>query len=195
MRRFSLLVCLVFCALAAHAADTVVMTTKNLIVCDGQLANSNTITLSSWSWSTSSPDVIGTGAAKTPALSQISLAKVFDKCTSSMLDAYFGKKVIATVVIEQAKAGPSATTVPLAEVTLTNAYIASYGIVGNTTTEATETWTLSFDKICVTTYGQLPDGAAGPGTTVCYGGESVAQQQREAGNEAFLGIRAIQEVL
>jgi type VI protein secretion system component Hcp len=140
--------------------------------------------------------VIGSAAAKVPALSQIAFAKSFDKCTSSMLQAYFEKKVISTVVIEQSKPGPSATLIPLAEVTLTNAYIASYGIVGNTTTEATETWTLSFDKICVTTYGQLPDGAPGPGTTVCYySGDREAQQRGAPGIPALGGIRAIQEAL
>jgi type VI protein secretion system component Hcp len=169
MKKLSLvlaLLCLV--AVKAKAADTVSMTTNNQIKCTGQ--SSNSITLTGWSWGSAAPvssSALGIVIGKVNP-SQITLNKVFDPCSTPMLTIYFNDGRLGTVVIEQYKSN-GINTLPVAEVTLTNAYIASYSVGGTSSSPASETWTLSFDKVCVTTYGVTPTGASQAGTTACYG--------------------------
>jgi type VI protein secretion system component Hcp len=151
-------------AAMAHAADTVTMTTSNQIACSGQ--STNTISLTAWQWGTSST-VASNGLGK-PSLSSITLSKSFDDCSAPMLNALFAGTRLTSILIEQAKPSGN-TTAPLAEITLTNAYITSYSVGGSSASSPTESWALSFDKICVTTYGQTATGQSSAGSTVCYG--------------------------
>ena len=169
MKKLSLvlaLLCLI--AVKAQAADTISMTTGNQIRCTGQ--SSNSITLTGWSWGSTAPvssSNLGIVIGKVN-LSQITLNKVFDPCSTSMLTIYFDDGKLGTVVIEQFKPN-GFNTVPVAEVTLTNAYIDSYSVGGTSSSPASETWTLSFDKVCVTTYGVTPTGGSQAGATTCNG--------------------------
>jgi type VI protein secretion system component Hcp len=169
-----------FClgSVTAHGADTITMTTAGQISCPsaGTAPASTTIHLTSWSWG-SSDTTTASGAAGKVVLSQISLSKPFDACTARMLDLYFLGTSLGTVTIEQLAPNGASAPAPLAELTLTNAVFASYGVGGSTTAAAAENWTLSFDKICVTTYGVSPTGQSQAGTTICYGGSSSAASE------------------
>jgi type VI protein secretion system component Hcp len=150
------------CAAMANG-ETITMTTNNQIKCASPPA---TINLTSWQWGSAAQINPANGLVAKINLSQVVLTKTFDGCTSNMLNAYFDNKKLSTVVIEQTKV-VSGSTVIVAEVTLTNAFFSNYNVGGSTTSPASESWALSFDKICVATY----PGSANS-QTVCYSGAS-----------------------
>jgi type VI protein secretion system component Hcp len=163
-----LLVFLCLGAAVAHASDVITMNTNNQIACSGQ--SSNTISLLSWSWGVSnSSSVIGTGGVSNPSLSQITLQKSFDDCTDAMLNDLFTGTNLNTVVIAQSRTVYS-SSVTIAQVTLTNAFVVSYSVSGASSNSPTEAWSLAFDRICVVTNGLSASGQVVAGTTVCYGG-------------------------
>jgi type VI protein secretion system component Hcp len=166
MRKFCLVFALLCLGVAkANAVQTIAMTTNNQIVCTGQTSNS--ITLTSWSWGTTDIGISPSGTGGKVTLSQVMVSKAFDGCSPAMLKIYFGDGRLGTVLIEQKKT-QGTTALPVAEVTLTNAVIAAYTVGGSSSNAASETWALSFDKVCVTTYGVTATGASQAGTTVCY---------------------------
>jgi len=162
------LVALILSAASARAVDTVVLTTNNQISCPAPKGGSSTtkIALTEWNWGSSFP-VAGSGVGVLN-ITQVSIGKEFDQCTTPMLSAYLAGTRLGTVLIEQERT-VSSTTAPLAEVTLTNAYFASYGLGGSTSGPPSEQWTLAFDKICVTFYKLNANGTTTAGTPVCYG--------------------------
>ncbi|MGB8259640.1 MAG: type VI secretion system tube protein Hcp [Terracidiphilus sp.] len=173
MKRLSLFLLLLSLGVAAgRAAENITMTTNGQIGCPGAppVPSTTTISLASWNWGSNDTFSPGAAGGYKLTLSQIALTKQFDACTTAMLGAYFKGAPIKSVEIDQSKTtNGSAPPVPVAKVVLTNAFLASYGVGGTADSPATEFWTLSFEKICVTTYGQTVTGQSDPGTTVCYG--------------------------
>jgi type VI protein secretion system component Hcp len=170
MKKLSLALLLFLLAAVTVHAETIAMTTAGQITCTGQKSpNEVTINLTAWNWE-SSLSISSTGAVGKTSLSSIVVNKPFDDCTSAMLQSFFNGAKVTTVLIEQSKPVGGSSALPVAEVKLTNAYLSSYSISGTQSTQATESWTLIFDKICVTTYGITISGSSSAGATVCYAG-------------------------
>jgi type VI protein secretion system component Hcp len=160
--RLFLPVALVLCALPSWAANSINMTVSGLNCSVAGSQSPTAISLDSWTWG--NQDDPTTGA---PDLSQLSVVKTFDICSPDMLNFYLSETKLGTVTLTQTRAGSSAI---LSEVVLTNAWFASYTVGGSATSPASETWTLSFDKVCVTINGLNSDGTIKQGSQVCYPG-------------------------
>jgi type VI protein secretion system component Hcp len=166
--RFLVPVVLVVCALPSRAATDLVSMTVSGLKCSNTGSSPTTISLDSWAWGTANPTA-ASGAGML-ALNQLTVTKVFDVCSPDMLDLYLTESKLGTVTLTQARSTGNGTNPVLAEVVLTNAWFASYRVGGSQISPASETWALSFDKICVTTNTQNPDGSVKQGTPVCYPG-------------------------
>jgi len=152
-------------ALPARASDIIDMTVSGLN-CSGNGSTPTAITLSGWSWGSTDTPPAGIASSGKIALSQFTVQKSFDTCSPDMLNLYLSETRLGTVTLSQTR--NTAEHPVVAQVVLTNAWFASYSVGGSQTSPASETWTLSFDKVCVSLYTQNPNGTSKLGSTVCY---------------------------
>jgi type VI secretion system secreted protein Hcp len=106
------------------------------------------------------------GGSGKPNLSDLTITKNFDACSEQLIRTFLGGKVIPTVTLIRYSAGEH----PFAALTITlsTAIINDYQVTGAPDVRPTEVLALTYNKVCVKSVTQKPDGSLESPVTVCY---------------------------
>jgi Type VI secretion system effector, Hcp len=168
MRKLSLLLLVVLCAGTVRAQSGVGITlTANEIQCVAKIGP-NTVNLDEWFWGDQEGTILGKLAEADTQMQLVSVTKISDGCTASMLSAYVKRLKFGSVTISQSKSIKGVPQV-VATVVLNDSYLSSYHVSAATTDSGlpAETWTLSFGSICITSRKENPDGTLGDPISFC----------------------------
>jgi type VI secretion system secreted protein Hcp len=107
----------------------------------------------------------GAGAGKLD-LSDLTINKNFDACSEQLIRTFLAGKVIPTLTLIQYSAGEH----PFAALTITlsTAIINDYQVTGAPDVRPTESLAFTYNKVCVKSVSQKPDGSLESPVTVCY---------------------------
>ena len=107
----------------------------------------------------------GGGSGK-PNLSDLTVTKNFDACSEQLIRTFLGGKVIPVVTLIQYSAGEH----PFAALTITlnTAIINDYQVAGAPDVRPAESLAFTYNKVCVKSISQRPDGTLETPVTVCY---------------------------
>ena len=106
------------------------------------------------------------GSFGKPSLSDLTISKNFDACSEQLIHTFLGGKVIPTLTLIQYSAGEH----PFAALTITlsTAIINDYQVTGAPDIRPTESLAFTYNKVCVRSISQKPDGTLETPVTVCY---------------------------
>ena len=107
----------------------------------------------------------GAGAGKLD-LSDLTINKNFDACSEQLIRSFLSGKFIPTLTLIQYSAGER----PFAALTITlsTAIINNYQVTGAPDVRPTESLAFTYNKVCVKSVSQKPDGTLESPVTVCY---------------------------
>jgi type VI protein secretion system component Hcp len=157
MKKLGLVFLLACLACVPARANDFLVLTVNGVNCvttnETDLLNGPGIAVTAWLWgATTITGPNGSNATpKGPAsLNLFTFNKPMDQCTAPLLAMNLNGTHSSSVTMTQ-YTGATASSKPAAGmvVTLSTSFVASYSVGGDTGDNPTETWTLTFSKICV----------------------------------------------
>jgi type VI protein secretion system component Hcp len=125
-------------------------------------------------WSIGGTSRLGVGqegsGASAPVLQDLVVNRIEDACSEQLIKDFVTGQQLTTVTLTQYKSASSGGLPAYAAVTvtLTDAQVASYTITGGNTIRPLENIDFLYNKMCVATVTQNPDGSLMPPQTVCY---------------------------
>jgi len=104
-----------------------------------------------------------------PNLTDLIITKRLDTCSNQILNNFVASKTFPSVVLTQySYATQASPAFPMVVVTLSNAILNNYTIVGSEGAHPAETLDFTYSKVCVKNYTLTSSGTQGSSTQVCY---------------------------
>jgi type VI protein secretion system component Hcp len=107
------------------------------------------------------------GTAGKVALADLTLTRIADVCSESLIKYFLVSKYFPTLTLTQYE-GSGAEVYAYMVVTLTDAVVNNYSVGGSNSTDPGETVSFGYSKLCVQTTGLNPNGTPKPPVSVCY---------------------------